>query len=179
MSARALVTHAPDPVTAELARQVAEVIADRWIEVDVASFDLVDGLEDYDCVVIGVPLEAGSASPDLMSLLARHGERLCELPAALFWHRPAEEPAVAPLNAAPLGAGPMPAVRAQLQPVSVGDFTPAGECDAPGAWRDARRWSAQLSWTLDCACNPEPPEPSLPWSAASPAASRRGARRAR
>ena len=169
MSVRALVTHAPDPVTAEFARHVAEVLADRWIEADLAPFELVAGLRGYDCVVLGTPLERRSPPPDLAAFLARHGELLRELPAALFWHRRPDEPA------APHGAAPFLAVLSQLEPVSVGDFATAGEDDSPDAWREARRWSAQLSWTLDCLCNPEPPGPALPWSVAA-ATSRRGAR---
>ena len=132
MSVCALVTHAPDPVTAELARYVAEVLADRWIEAELAPFKLVAALRGYDCVVLGTPLERRSPPPDLAAFLARHGELLRELPAALFWHRRPDEPA------APHGAAPLLAVRAQLEPVSVGDFAMAGEGDSPGAWRQAR-----------------------------------------
>ncbi len=158
MSARTLVTHASDAVTAELARQVADVLRDRWIEADLVPFERVRGLEAYDCVVLGFPLVEGSPPPEFAAFLARHRRLLGELPAALFWHRPPGEPAAVRLTARFLAA------RAQLQPVSVGDFVLAGEGAAPDAWRHARRWSAQLSWTLDCVCNPEPLEPAPPWA---------------
>ena len=120
--------------------------------------DLVTNLERYDGAVLGCSLDDPQPLAELAGFVQRRAAALEAMPVVLFSLSAATD-------------GPLPAAEARFDalcdlaaPISVGRF----------AWREAegaeaRRWSAQLSWTFACAVHPLTIEERPAWPLAAAA----------
>lgn len=104
MSETILVTYATRyGSTQEVAEQIATVLRQNGLTVDVQSARQVQSLEGYRAVVLGAPLYIGRWLKDAHKFLARHQQALAARPVALF--------VLGPTKSAEVND---PAVRAQL-----------------------------------------------------------------
>lgn len=74
--------------TEEVARQVAAVLIEKGIAVDVRSMREVSSLEGYRAVILGAPLYIGHLHRDARHFLAARREELCARRVALFVRGP-------------------------------------------------------------------------------------------
>jgi len=90
---RILVTAASKhEATAEIAARIGEVLEAAGHEVAVAAPELVDGVADYDAVVLGSAVYAGHWLPAAKAFAERHEDALRELPLWLFSSGPVGAP---------------------------------------------------------------------------------------
>ncbi len=85
MTTRLLVTYATrHDSTAEVARTIAETLADGGATVDNLPVGEIGALDDYRAVVIGSPIHSGAWLPDALDFVERHKTALGQMPVALF-----------------------------------------------------------------------------------------------
>ncbi len=151
MSAQVLVTcPAGCAATGSLARDVVAALDERWVDAQLLPMTKVTGLEAFDAVVLGASPVAPEARLEVEAFVERRAEELLALPAALFGLRTGADPTRADAEKA------LSELREAVEPLTVGLFESGEEGRLAG-----RLWAAQLSWTLACACNPEPLEPNF------------------
>ena len=154
MSPRVLVSF-PDAcqTSSAFAGRLNALLRDRAVDSRIVPLSLAGDLDRYDCVVLGCSLKPGKPLDELESFAEANAEELERVPAALF-------------VLGPTGVRPeaLEAVRALSAPLSVGRFD-AAEPESP----EARRWAAQLAWTLVCAAEPIAADEDRPWPLAAAA----------
>lgn len=98
--------------TAEIARVVADVLADRGVRVDVAAPENVAALDGYDAVVLGSAVYMGHWLPAAARLAERIGAERPDVPVWLFSSGPVGDPAGRFARQMRVDAAELPAVRA-------------------------------------------------------------------
>ncbi len=85
MTSRILVTYSTKyGSTQGVAETIAKILSEKYITVDVIASRDVKSLEDYQAVVIGTPLYAGSILSDTTKFINRFKASLETIPSALF-----------------------------------------------------------------------------------------------
>ena len=153
MSPHVLVTY---PISCEdssaLAGQIGVTLRDRWVESRTLPLGLVTNLERYDGAVLGCSLDDPQPLAELAGFVQRRAAALEAMPVALFSLSAATD-------------GPLPAAEARFDALCHAKRPTLIE--AEGA--EARRWSAQLSWTFACAVHPLTIEERPAWPLAAAA----------
>jgi menaquinone-dependent protoporphyrinogen oxidase len=78
--------------TVEIAERVAEVLADRGLEVDLREPREVESVTGYDAVVLGSAVYVGRWVEDARAFVSRHGGELAARPTWLFSSGPIGDP---------------------------------------------------------------------------------------
>jgi menaquinone-dependent protoporphyrinogen oxidase len=70
--------------TAEIARAISESLCEKGMSVDVRPMKSVSDLNGYRAVVIGSAIRMGKWLPEALEFVARHQNRLAQMPTAAF-----------------------------------------------------------------------------------------------
>jgi menaquinone-dependent protoporphyrinogen oxidase len=156
--------------TAELAGEVAAGIADQDHAVEVRSAEHVEGVQEWDAVVVGGALYAWNWTRDARQFVNRHRRQLGYLPVWFFSSGPLDE------SASQEQIQPTWPVRRLIDAVGArGHTTFGGRLEDPsmsqlpqGDWRDfdaARDWGREIGGELSRLSPPSEPLPDLepPW----------------
>ena len=157
MNKRVLVTYSSRTgSTAEVAGEIAKVLAARGLTVDVIPIKEDPPAEAYQAVVIGSAVRMGSWQVDAVEYAKRHGRGLAQIPVAVFTVHAlntGDDEQSRGYRAAYLGD-----IRQLLEPVAEGFFPgridPARLCAferltlraAAGPARDLRDWDKVRGW---------------------------------
>ncbi len=155
---RVLVAHASKRgSTAEIARAIAEELAQAGLEVDCRAAGEVAGLDSYDAVVLGSAVYMKRWRGDAKHFLRRHANALCERPFWVFSSGPVGDPGESP---DPSWLEP-PRIVERAQELGVRDHVvfggrvpaePRGPIEramaknTPEQYRDLRDWKEIRAW---------------------------------
>lgn len=152
--------------TKGLAEAIGEGIEESGLTVDVMPADRIDGLEEWDAVVIGGALYAWMWHRDARGFLKHHRRQLREMPVWVFSSGPldesAEEREIPPVGR--LGSW-MNKIEAKAHKTFGGRITAEQRNELPaGDWRnmdDARQWGREIAEAVQEAGPRDGPLPEL------------------
>lgn len=147
--------------TTEIARWIADALRDEGLAVELLAPEAVDGIDEYDAVVLGSAIYAGRWLEPARHLTERHHAALRAIPVWLFSSGPIGEP-LAPTEEpqdgrrllADLGAREHRVLPGKLNTADLGwvERTITGMLKAPnGDFRDAgavRTWAREIAAAL-------------------------------